>query len=126
MAGKRALAWAIGIPFCAGAAVLVVGHAVTRTKRADAVEHARQHLPVAIASTTLPVNGVLLHEVAAGPATGPPVVLLHGHPDFWWGWHDQIVDLTAEGMRYIVDFVRSHRQWMNVERCEAAALDVCR
>jgi hypothetical protein len=82
MSVKRALCWAVGIPIGAGAAALVVGHAVTHTKRADAVDYARQHLSVTIVSSTLPVNGVLLHVVTAGPETGPPVVLLHGHPDF--------------------------------------------
>jgi pimeloyl-ACP methyl ester carboxylesterase len=33
-------------------------------------------------------NGVRIHYVTAGH--GPLVVLLHGFPDFWYGWREQI------------------------------------
>ncbi|MFB6296315.1 MAG: alpha/beta fold hydrolase, partial [Halobacteriales archaeon] len=32
------------------------------------------------------VNGVTLHTVTAGDEADPLVVLLHGFPDFWYGW----------------------------------------
>ncbi len=44
-------------------------------------------------------NGVRLHVVEAGPADGPLVLLLHGFPEFWWGWHRQIDALADAGMR---------------------------
>ena len=48
-------------------------------------------------------NGaVCLHAVAAGPKDGPVVVLLHGFPEFWYGWHRQIEPLVAGGFRVIV------------------------
>lgn len=48
-------------------------------------------------------NGnVGLHAVAAGPAGGPAVVLLHGFPEFWYSWHRQIEPLAAAGFRVIV------------------------
>ena len=48
-------------------------------------------------------NGsVTLHAVAAGPSAGPVVVLLHGFPEFWYGWHRQIEPLAAAGFRVIV------------------------
>ena len=32
-------------------------------------------------------NGdVGLHAFAAGPDSGPVVMLLHGFPEFWYGW----------------------------------------
>ncbi len=31
-------------------------------------------------------NGIKLHVVQAGPKSGIPVVLLHGFPEFWYGW----------------------------------------
>ena len=31
-------------------------------------------------------NGIKIHVVQAGPKSGVPVVLLHGLPEFWYGW----------------------------------------
>jgi pimeloyl-ACP methyl ester carboxylesterase len=45
--------------------------------------------------------GVRLHAVTAGDPAGPPVVLLHGFPDFWYGWRHQIGALAAAGFRVI-------------------------
>jgi epoxide hydrolase 4 len=43
------------------------------------------------------VNGVALHVVQAGPPDGPLVLLLHGCPEFWWGWRHQIGALARAG-----------------------------
>src|SRR4029077_15434404 len=52
--------------------------------------------------TLLFKNGdVSLHAVAAGPHDGPVVVLLHGFPEFWFGWRQQIEPLAAAGLRVI-------------------------
>ena len=40
-----------------------------------------------------------LHYVSAGPPNGQPVILLHGFPDFWYGWRHQIPALAAAGLR---------------------------
>ena len=55
-----------------------------------------------IESTYCKVNGVRLHVVAAGDPGDPLVVLLHGHPDFWYGWRDQIGPLVDAGFRVVV------------------------
>jgi pimeloyl-ACP methyl ester carboxylesterase len=39
-------------------------------------------------------NGVRFHVVEAG--TGPLVLLLHGFPEFWYGWRDQIPALASQ------------------------------
>ena len=44
-------------------------------------------------------NGVALHTVQAGPPDGPPVILLHGFPEFWYGWRRQIPFLARAGYR---------------------------
>ena len=44
-------------------------------------------------------NGVRLHVVQCGPATGPLVLLLHGFPEFWYSWRQQIEVLAAAGYR---------------------------
>ena len=45
------------------------------------------------------VNGVQLHVVQAGPQEGSPVILLHGFPEFWYGWRKQIPHLARAGFR---------------------------
>ncbi len=42
-------------------------------------------------------NGVNLHVVMAGPKDGPLVIMLHGFPEFWYGWRRQIPALAAAG-----------------------------
>jgi pimeloyl-ACP methyl ester carboxylesterase len=44
-------------------------------------------------------NGIQLHVVTAGPQDGPLVLLLHGFPEFWYGWRHQIPQLAAAGLR---------------------------
>jgi epoxide hydrolase 4 len=44
-------------------------------------------------------GGVQLHVVQAGPRDGPLVVLLHGFPEFWYGWRRQIPYLAGRGFR---------------------------
>jgi pimeloyl-ACP methyl ester carboxylesterase len=48
------------------------------------------------------VAGRRLHYVTAGPADGPPVVLLHGFPATWYTWHRQVPALAAAGHRVVV------------------------
>ena len=38
-------------------------------------------------------NGVNIHYAAIG--AGPPVVMIHGLPDFWYSWRDQMAGLLA-------------------------------
>ncbi len=47
----------------------------------------------------LNTNGVSLHTVQAGPQDGPLVLLLHGFPEFWYGWREQIPALAEAGYR---------------------------
>lgn len=42
-------------------------------------------------------NGVNLHVVQAGDPNGELVILLHGFPEFWYGWRQQIDYLAAAG-----------------------------
>lgn len=47
-----------------------------------------------------------LHVVEAGPPDATPVVLLHGFPEFWWGWRRQIAPLSAAGLKVVVPDLR--------------------
>lgn len=44
-------------------------------------------------------NGIKLHVVSAGPKDSKPVFLLHGFPEFWYGWRHQIDHLAGRGFR---------------------------
>ena len=44
-------------------------------------------------------NGVRLHVVQAGPPEGKLMLMLHGFPEFWYGWRNQIDYFAAQGWR---------------------------
>ncbi|MFI0354403.1 alpha/beta fold hydrolase [Actinomadura sp. 9N407] len=46
---------------------------------------------------TVSAGGTRFHVAEAGE--GPLVLLLHGFPEFWWSWHNQLVSLSAAGYR---------------------------
>ena len=53
-------------------------------------------------------NGVTLHVAEAGPEDGPLVILLHGFPEFWFGWRYQIGPLAAAGYRVVAPDQRGY------------------
>ena len=42
-------------------------------------------------------NGLHFHVAVAGPSDGPLVLLLHGFPEFWFGWRNQFEPLAEAG-----------------------------
>lgn len=44
-------------------------------------------------------NGIKLHVVQQGPEEGQLIILLHGFPEYWYGWRDQISNLANKGFR---------------------------
>ena len=52
------------------------------------------------------IGDVTLHYVEAGD--GPLVVLLHGFPEFWYGWRLQIEPLAAAGFRVVAPDMRGY------------------
>ncbi|HEY4943219.1 MAG TPA: alpha/beta fold hydrolase [Rhizomicrobium sp.] len=53
-------------------------------------------------------NDVTLHVAEAGPEDGPLVILLHGFPEFWFGWRYQIGALAAAGYRVVAPDQRGY------------------
>lgn len=53
-------------------------------------------------------NGIELHTAEAGPAEGPLVFLLHGFPEFWYSWRNQIPALAENGFRVIAPDQRGY------------------
>ena len=51
-------------------------------------------------------DGVTIHVADAGPAEGPPVMLVHGFPENWWEWHELIGPLAADGYRVLCPDLR--------------------
>lgn len=47
--------------------------------------------------TFIQTNGIRLHLVQSGSSGDPLVVLLHGFPEFWYGWRRQIEYLSRAG-----------------------------
>jgi pimeloyl-ACP methyl ester carboxylesterase len=50
--------------------------------------------------------GIRLHYTEAGE--GPLVVLLHGFPEFWYGWRHQIPALAQAGLRVVAPDMRGY------------------
>lgn len=55
-------------------------------------------------------NGIRLHAVEAGPEDGPLLILLHGFPEFWYGWRHQIGPLAEAGFRVLVPDQRGYNR----------------
>ncbi|MFZ1752233.1 MAG: alpha/beta hydrolase [Caldilineaceae bacterium] len=58
--------------------------------------------------TSVVTNGINLHVAQAGPESGPLVILLHGFPEYWAGWRQQIPALAAAGYRVWVPDQRGY------------------
>ena len=54
------------------------------------------------------INGIALHVVLAGPASGKPLVFLHGFPEFWFAWRHQIDHFVSSGYRLIIPDQRGY------------------
>ena len=68
------------------------------------------------------VGDVNLHYVEAGD--GPLIVLLHGFPEFWFGWRLQIAPLAAAGFRVVAPDTRGYNLSSKPEDFEAYAVDL--
>ncbi len=55
---------------------------------------------------TLHAGGIDVHLASAGPADGPPVLLLHGFPELWFSWRHQLTALAAAGYRVLAPDAR--------------------
>jgi pimeloyl-ACP methyl ester carboxylesterase len=100
---------------------VAIGVACSPAPRAstDAVAEAEKRLGIELEERFVDTNGVRLHVVLAGPPDGPPVVLLHGIPEFWFGWHRQIGALAGAGFRVIAPDQRGYNASAKPEGVEA-------
>jgi pimeloyl-ACP methyl ester carboxylesterase len=75
-------------------------------------------------------NGIQYHVVQAGPQSGVPVLLLHGFPEFWYGWRKQIPALARAGCRVIAPDQRGYHlsdkpQGLASYRVDTLVEDIC-
>ena len=68
------------------------------------------------------LGDVRLHYIEAG--NGPMIVLLHGFPEFWFGWRLQIAALAAAGYRVVAPDTRGINLSSKPEGFEAYGVDL--
>jgi epoxide hydrolase 4 len=71
---------------------------------------------------TFDLADVSVHAVAAGPQDGPLAILLHGFPEFWYGWRSQIMPLAKAGFRVVVPDQRGYNQSSKPKAWQAYAV----
>lgn len=59
-------------------------------------------------SEWIETNQIKLHVVTDGPTDGTPVILLHGFPEFHYGWRKQVPALTEAGFYVITPDQRGY------------------
>ncbi len=59
-------------------------------------------------SQFISTNNINLHVMTDGPENGTAVILLHGFPEFHYGWKNQIPALVEAGFRVIVPDQRGY------------------
>lgn len=68
------------------------------------------------------VNGIELCVHIVGPEQGAPIWLLHGFPECWHSWREQIPALAAAGYRVFAPQMRGYgqtRSGSSNARCQA-------
>ena len=65
-------------------------------------------LPPAIEHHNVPAAGVRLHVAATGPKSGRPLLFLHGFPEYWAEWRNQLSYFAAKGFRAIAPDQRGY------------------
>ncbi|HYO39053.1 MAG TPA: alpha/beta hydrolase [Nocardioidaceae bacterium] len=66
------------------------------------------HIPGPWSHRHVAANGARFHVTETGPARGPLVVLLHGFPEFWWAWRDQLPALAVAGYHAVAMDLRGY------------------
>jgi epoxide hydrolase 4 len=106
------------------AAAIAVGHWSGNQPPLDAVTAVQTETGILLDSSRVDVGRVKLHVVQAGPAGGPPIVLLHGFPESWYAWEGLILPLTRAGYRVILPDQRGYGDSDKPRQIEAYRLDL--
>lgn len=105
-----------------------LGYASGRQTPVDLVAQLRAKTGVRFESGNVAIPGqdVSLHVVQVGDPHGPPVLMLHGFPEFWWAWRQQLVDLASLNFRAIAPDQRGYNASDKPDAVDAYSLDVLR
>ena len=76
-----------------------------------------------IVERTVQANGLALHIAEAGPAEVPLLILLHGFPEFWFGWRDYMGPLAAAGFHVVAPDQRGYDLSAKPKGVDAYRLD---
>lgn len=72
---------------------------------------------------TVAVDGLDIHVAAAGPTDAPLVILLHGFPEFSFGWRHQLPALADAGWRVVAPDQRGYGRSSKPKGVRSYALD---
>jgi pimeloyl-ACP methyl ester carboxylesterase len=65
-------------------------------------------LSIQVQHGTADSNGVKIHYASYGKTDGPLIVMVHGFPDFWYTWRDQMQVLGDAGYRCVAMDLRGY------------------
>jgi pimeloyl-ACP methyl ester carboxylesterase len=88
--------------------LLALGHGSGSQPTRDSVAAATKELGLDFESSFVDVGEVTLHVVSVGPPDGPPVLLLHGYPEFWYAWRGPAAELARAGFRVVMPDQRGY------------------
>lgn len=69
-------------------------------------------------------NGIELHLAEAGDSNAPLLILLHGFPEFWFGWRDYMSSLAASGFHVVAPDQRGYNLSEKPRGIDAYQLDI--
>jgi pimeloyl-ACP methyl ester carboxylesterase len=75
-------------------------------------------------SQFIKINNLHLHVMTDGPENGTPVILLHGFPEFHYGWRKQIPSLVEAGFRVIIPDQRGYNLSDKPKRISMYDIDI--
>ena len=68
----------------------------------------RSDLDQLVRTSRVATNGIHLHIAEAGSPDAPLVLLLHGFPEFWYSWRNQILPLAERGFHVVAPDLRGY------------------
>ncbi|RQW18488.1 alpha/beta hydrolase [Bacillus sp. C1-1] len=71
-------------------------------------------------------NEHTFHVVCAGPKEGELILMLHGFPEFWYGFRHQLTALATQGYYVVVPDQRGYNESDKPQEIEAYSLDTLR
>ncbi|RNI21898.1 alpha/beta fold hydrolase [Rufibacter latericius] len=68
-------------------------------------------------------NGIQLHVAEAGPQEGKTILFLHGFPEFWYGWKNQLKFFSEKGWHALAPDQRGYNLSSKPEGVQSYTID---